>query len=228
MKVIKIGRDLSNDYVISHPAVSRFHADLYVYDNKAMQLVEHSSVGTYVNDTYVNNMTVILQVGDVLIFPDQNPIPVGQLLSMGSKHDAQQSQTRNLNYGHSEINNHSSVEPEQHRKPASTDVSFGKALGLFFQRYVDFSGRSRRKEYWFMVLWNMIFAIIPIVNIFWWIATIIPGWALCVRRLHDIGKSGWFMLLILIPIVGPIVLLIWYCTDSMPASNNWGPSPKYE
>ena len=58
------------------------------------------------------------------------------------------------------------------------------------------------------------------------LAVLIPGIAVAVRRMHDIGKSGWFVLVILIPIVGVIWFIVLACTDSVPGKNNWGDNPK--
>ena len=60
----------------------------------------------------------------------------------------------------------------------------------------------------------------------WSLAMFIPGLAVSVRRLHDIGRSGWWLLLSLIPLVGAIILIIWYCTDSQPGANQYGSNPK--
>ena len=60
------------------------------------------------------------------------------------------------------------------------------------------------------------------------IFVLLPGVAVSVRRLHDVGKSGWFLLLALVPIAGPIFLLILYCLDSQKEPNKWGPNPKLE
>ena len=56
---------------------------------------------------------------------------------------------------------------------------------------------------------------------------LLPGLAVAVRRLHDIGKSGWNLLWILLPIVGTIMLIYWYCQDSQPEENEWGANPKF-
>lgn len=109
-----------------------------------------------------------------------------------------------------------------------------------FKQYVDFSGRARRKEYWMFVLFNIIFSIclsIIDASIFgmegsaylstiYGIVAFMPSFAVEVRRLHDIGKSGWNLLFILIPIVGWIMLLIWFCTEGEQCSNDWGEDPK--
>ena len=109
-------------------------------------------------------------------------------------------------------------------------VSFIEATKLFFIRYVDFKGRSRRSEYWWAslaigIVGALISSIIPELGGLWNLAILVPSIAICVRRLHDIGKSGWWYLINLIPLVGQIILIIWFCKDSGEA-NQWGPNPK--
>lgn len=111
------------------------------------------------------------------------------------------------------------------------------------KQYADFSGRARRKEYWMFVLFNMIFGAVAmsldnILNleigslpygVFYFLYSLvllIPGLAVCVRRLHDVGKSGWMLLIVFIPIVGAIWLLVLMVTDSNPGENQYGPNPK--
>ena len=111
------------------------------------------------------------------------------------------------------------------------------------KQYFDFDGRARRKEYWMYVLINVIITAIlmTIDYLLGWfdiqyrigvlsgiyaVAVCLPGLAVCVRRLHDIGKSGWYYLLGLIPIVGPIILLVYYCTEGDRFENAWGEDPK--
>lgn len=110
-------------------------------------------------------------------------------------------------------------------------VGFLDAIKLFFTNYVNFSGRSRRSEYWYATLFNIIVStlltsMLPDIAGLWSLAILIPGIALCVRRLHDIGKSGWWYLLVCIPLVGQIIMIVWFCQDSDP-DNQWGPNPKY-
>ncbi|MBQ4260146.1 MAG: DUF805 domain-containing protein [Lachnospiraceae bacterium] len=128
-----------------------------------------------------------------------------------------------------------------------------------FKKYFQFSGRSRRSEYWFSLLANgivmtilyiimgismgpmissimmfgappaggMVFTtIMGILISLYSLAVLIPGIAMCIRRLHDIGKSGWFYLFCLIPTVGAIILLVFYASDSQPGENQYGPNPK--
>lgn len=103
--------------------------------------------------------------------------------------------------------------------------------------YCNFSGRSSRSEYWWFCLFTFIVGVVisivfsfsesaskivaGLVNL----AFLLPGLGLAVRRLHDINKSGWFILLGLIPIVGAIILIIWFCKDSDPQPNQYGPVP---
>ena len=104
------------------------------------------------------------------------------------------------------------------------------------KQYADFSGRARRKEYLMFTLFNMIFAIIasiidgvlgmPIFYLVYALAMLIPGLAVAVRRLHDVGKSGWMLLVGLIPLIGGIWLLVLMVTDSQAGANKWGENPK--
>lgn len=106
-----------------------------------------------------------------------------------------------------------------------------------FNNYAVFSGRARRKEYWFFVLFNMIFAFVSAfvdtmigtymtVYLIYVLVAFIPGLAVAVRRLHDVGKSGWMILISLIPVIGAIWLLVLLVTDSEPGKNQYGESPK--
>ena len=101
------------------------------------------------------------------------------------------------------------------------------ACKMFWTKYAVFEGRSRRAEFWWAYL--MVFVINLLLG---WtyiasLACLIPMIALSVRRLHDIGKSGWYYLLILIPIVGAIVLIVWWCQDGKIGRNQYGKDPKY-
>lgn len=109
-------------------------------------------------------------------------------------------------------------------------VNILEATRLYFTHYADFSGRSRRSEYWFAflsvgIISAVLTTILGSLAGIWGLITLIPNLALCVRRLHDIGKSGWWYLVSFIPLVGGILLLVWCCTDST-EDNQWGPNPK--
>lgn len=109
--------------------------------------------------------------------------------------------------------------------------------------YAGFSKRARRKEYWMFVLFNMIFAFVAAIidnvvgtaspelgyGVFYGLyslAMFIPGLAVTVRRLHDVGKSGWMYFIIFIPIIGVIWLLVLLVTDSYSGENQYGQNPK--
>ena len=111
------------------------------------------------------------------------------------------------------------------------------------KNYAGFSGRARRKEYWMFLLFNMIFAFVAAIidnvvgtaspelgyGVFYGLYTmamIIPGIAVIVRRLHDVGKSGWMYFIVLIPFVGVIWLLVLLLTDSDAGENQYGQNPK--
>ncbi len=107
----------------------------------------------------------------------------------------------------------------------------------FWLNYVNFSGRSRRAAYWYVVLMNVIIgfvagiisAFIPVVMLLVWVyslATLIPSIALCMRRLHDIGKSGVWILISFVPLVGAILLIVWFCKEGDAGNNAYGPDPK--
>lgn len=109
------------------------------------------------------------------------------------------------------------------------------------KKYAVFSGRARRKEYWFFFLFNLIVNVIlgifdvalealinlpQILGTIYSLAVLIPSIAVSVRRLHDIGRSGWWLLLSFIPILGWIVLLVFAVTDSEEGENQYGVNPK--
>ena len=105
-------------------------------------------------------------------------------------------------------------------------------------KYRDFSGRSTRAEYWYFMLYNIIIAILiaifgviigdeeGILYFLYLLVVIIPDLAVSVRRLHDIGKSGWILLIGLIPFIGFLWMLILFTTDSESGANKYGPNAK--
>ena len=104
------------------------------------------------------------------------------------------------------------------------------------KNYANFSGRARRREYWMFVLINLVIAAVltsistlaklPILPALYSLAIFIPGLAVVVRRLHDIGKSGTWFLIIFIPFVGAIWLLVLLVTAGQPQANMYGEDPK--
>ncbi|MBK1617040.1 hypothetical protein CKO42_00950 [Lamprobacter modestohalophilus] len=111
------------------------------------------------------------------------------------------------------------------------------------RKYAVFTGRARRKEYWYYFLINflIITALLLIDNMLgtldpeagmgllsgiYALAVLIPGIAVAVRRLHDTDRTGWWVLIALIPIVGPIILIFFLIQDSTAGDNRFGPNPK--
>lgn len=105
------------------------------------------------------------------------------------------------------------------------------------KKYAVFSGRARRQEYWMFFLFNIIAYIIvaildavlttqPLLTGIYALAVFLPTLGVTVRRLHDTGRSGWWILLGIIPLVGPIILIVFYATEGAPTDNAYGPNPK--
>ena len=114
-------------------------------------------------------------------------------------------------------------------------MTFGQAISSGFSNYVDFSGRAYRSEYWYWVLFVILAEIVTSIVDYvigyqlttglFGLAVFLPGLAVGVRRLHDVDRSGWWLLLGLIPLIGAIVLIIWFCTRGTPGPNRFGPDP---
>ena len=120
-------------------------------------------------------------------------------------------------------------------------------LGVW-KKYAVFSGRARRKEYWFFTLFHVIASIClilidniigtydPYIEIIGFgllsgiyaLAILIPSVAVSVRRLHDTERSAWWLLIALIPVIGAIALLVFLCIDSSLGENRYGANPKLE
>ena len=108
---------------------------------------------------------------------------------------------------------------------------------MALNKYSQFSGRSRRSEYWYFLLFNMIFTVVaviidsilwevPILYLLYSLGVFIPGLAVTIRRLHDTNKSGWWMLISIIPLIGAIVILVFLATEGDHSDNQYGPNPK--
>lgn len=115
-------------------------------------------------------------------------------------------------------------------------MSFTDAVKSVFSNYATFSGRARRSEYWYFVLFNLIislllsllgnkFSFFTFISGIYSLAIIVPSLAVAVRRLHDTGRSGWFFFLSFIPLAN-LYLLYLLCVDSEPGDNEYGPNPK--
>jgi uncharacterized membrane protein YhaH (DUF805 family) len=117
-------------------------------------------------------------------------------------------------------------------------MNFGQAIASGFANYVNFSGRAIRSEYWYWVLFTVIGAIVTLIlddavfgyesvaplNSVFNVVTFLPSLAVLVRRLHDIDRTGWWVLIAL-TIIGLFVLIYWACQRGTPGPNRFGPDP---
>ena len=114
-------------------------------------------------------------------------------------------------------------------------MGFSEAISSCFSNYATFTGRSTRPEYWYwalfctiggIVLWFIAVAIAHVGGLILdWVfrlATIVPSIAVGARRLHDTDRSGWWQLLAFVPVIGWIILLVWYCQPGTPGGNRFG------
>ena len=120
-------------------------------------------------------------------------------------------------------------------------MTFATAIRTCFRKYITFSGRATRPEYWYFILFLFVGGIVAgladamifgveedsgeLLSILFSLATFLPSLAVGVRRLHDIGRSGWWLLIGLVPLIGAIVLIVWFATKSQDGANDHGPDP---
>lgn len=139
-------------------------------------------------------------------------------------------------------------------KNVKPSMSLGEALTSVFNKYATFTGRARRSEYWWFsgcyfivqVVFNFAslgmlagimsgeisyddpsYSMFQTISVIVGLGLLLPALAVTVRRLHDIGKSGWNILWAAIPLIGWIIVLVWMCQDSDVVANKYGESPKY-
>ena len=114
-------------------------------------------------------------------------------------------------------------------------MTFGQAISACFSKYATFDGRAGRPEYWYWVLFTVIAAaVLAIIDLAlpyhvleraFEVATFLPSLAVTFRRLHDVDRSGWWWLIVLIPLVGAIVLIVWLARRGTDGPNRFGPAP---
>lgn len=112
-----------------------------------------------------------------------------------------------------------------------------------FKKYAVFSGRAGRQEYWYFTLFNILVALLlrvmdqitgnldyetglGLLSTFYSLVVLIPATAVLVRRLHDTDRSAWWLLIVLVPLIGELVLLVFTILDSQPGNNQYGANPK--
>jgi uncharacterized membrane protein YhaH (DUF805 family) len=111
-------------------------------------------------------------------------------------------------------------------------MGFGEAISAGFANYVVFRGRAVRSEYWYFVLFCLLVALaasiidyaikINVIGLLWSLATILPSLSIGARRLYDTDRSGWWQLIVFIPVIGWILLLVWMCIRGTPGVNRFG------
>ncbi len=108
------------------------------------------------------------------------------------------------------------------------------------KRYVDFNGRARRREFWMFFLANFVVSMginilgsavmnasaAQLPGAIYSLAVLLPALSIGARRLHDTGKSGWWLLIALVPLVGAILLIVFWATEGNKGQNSYGPDPK--
>jgi uncharacterized membrane protein YhaH (DUF805 family) len=114
-------------------------------------------------------------------------------------------------------------------------MTFGESVSTVLSKYVVFSGRASRSEFWWFTLFNFLVNVVAslvdllmgteLLSIVTTLALLLPALGVAVRRLHDTDRSGWWILITLIPLIGIIVLIVWYATEGMRGDNRFGPIP---
>jgi uncharacterized membrane protein YhaH (DUF805 family) len=127
--------------------------------------------------------------------------------------------------------------PQQPVQAARLNYGFGGSIALCFNRYVQFSGRSPRAEYWYFALFTTLISVgasivdaiglngSPVLATIANLAFFLPSLSVFVRRLHDVDRSGWWFLLALIPLIGWVILLVWLVSSGTRGANRFGPNP---
>ena len=148
----------------------------------------------------------------------QQPSHASQPLGSDSNNTLQQHDSSQLN-------------PSLLSKFEQAENHYRQTIITCFKKFADFKGRARRREFWYFELFCVLLSVVlslfsdslaTLAMLF----TFIPNLAVSVRRLHDIGRSGWWMLLVFIPIIGILWLLFWATQEGTTDSNQYGESPK--
>ena len=109
--------------------------------------------------------------------------------------------------------------PLLHQTGEEMQMTFGESISRCFSKYADFNGRAAKPEFWWWMLFIFLASlaagvISPVLSSLFSLATLLPCLAVTTRRLHDVGRSGWWQLIVIIPLIGWIVLIYWCVQDS--------------
>lgn len=113
--------------------------------------------------------------------------------------------------------------------------NFSNSVSLCFKKYAVFSGRAPRAEFWYFALFTIVISVIlnaasfalnmgAILSSVFSLVIFLPSLSVAVRRLHDLDRSGWWYWILLVPVIGFILLIVWFCRKGEPAPNQYGPS----
>lgn len=222
MKLIRIGRADDNDFIISNPAVSNYHADVYVYDQNVIQYMDHSTNGTSVDGRLIHNQSCNLTGSETITFPGNISYNIYDIVNQASQPVCTEpvvtSRTPMPSAPQAPEPEAYEHKPEVYEKPK------------MFQNIFSASGRIRRLEYFIVyfasssifcllspfVEYSEFAAILLLIYIipYYWVII-----AAGIKRCHDLGHSGWFMF---VPFYG---LIMAFC-EGDPGINEYGPSPK--
>jgi uncharacterized membrane protein YhaH (DUF805 family) len=108
-------------------------------------------------------------------------------------------------------------------------MTFGESIKTCFKQYATFSGRASRSELWWFLLFTLLVSagagiIAEAIGALVYLALLLPNLAVQVRRLHDVDKSGWWLLIMFIPLIG-LILLYWFVLPSTEGANEYGEGP---
>ena len=176
---------------------------------------------SYVWNETMTNWAPAMQVPEVAaLLQQQQPAPPAfdQQPPIPPQPDPQQPQ-----YGYQQPQ-YGYQQPQYGYQPQPKSMDFGEAIKVCFNKFANFEGRARRSEYWWFILFVNLVSMVTcgIASIVF----LVPVIAVTARRLHDIGRSGWWQLISFVPLAGAILLLIWTVQDSDPCTNEYGPNPK--
>ncbi len=219
--------------------VSRTHAELELH-GEGYYYHDLSANGSVVNGRMIKGEKVFVPAGSSVRLAGKISLPWEKVTALMSP---------------AVINNRTNFKTDSNNYASSVDYKDNGIIEWYldvFRKYAVFSGRSRRKEYWSFSLINSLIVLVyigmlffgvyissgdesvfnsvqMIANVLYYgyaIASLVPGLAVLIRRLHDIGKSGWWYFIGLIPVIGTIVLIVFLCKDSDPGLNEYGQNPK--